>query len=46
MNYYLVYGGTTPLCVKDMRKDWFDSALDTLRTTHDANLWAVLLKGC
>jgi hypothetical protein len=45
MNNHFVYGGTTPLCVGDMRKDWFDSALEVLKT-EGSNAWAVMLKGC
>jgi len=46
MNYHLVFGSTTPLCVGEMRKDWFDTALDVLKNTDNAHLWAVYLKGC
>lgn len=44
MNYYLVYGGTTPLCCGDMRRDWFDTALAVLKT-DGSDAWAVSLKG-
>ena len=44
MDYYLVYGSTTPLCVGEMRKDWFDTALAVLKTIG-SDAWAIQLKG-
>jgi hypothetical protein len=44
MNYHLVYGSTTQLCCKDIRMDWFATALVALKQGNAAE-WAVLLKG-
>ena len=44
MNYQIMYGSTTQLCCKDIRMDWFNTALDALKLGN-VDEWAVLLKG-
>lgn len=44
MDYRFVYGGTTPLCCADIRKDWFTDAFMVL-IDKGSDAWAVALKG-
>ena len=44
MDWRLVYGSTRPLCVGEMRKDWFDAALEVLKV-EGSDQWSLWLKG-